>query len=81
MPLLSSRERRSLQESGEMEPDLTRRWYTVGEVAQMLEFGISKTKQLVAQGEIRSIRVGGSRRILPAWVDDYVAAAVERNAS
>jgi excisionase family DNA binding protein len=64
-----------------MEPHLTRKWYTVGEVAQMLEFGLSKTKQLVAQGEIRSIRIGGSRRILPDWVDEYVAAAVERSAS
>jgi excisionase family DNA binding protein len=64
-----------------MQPQLTRKWHTVAEVAQMLQFGVSKTKMLVAGGEIRSVRVGGSRRILPEWVDEYVAAAVERDAS
>jgi excisionase family DNA binding protein len=57
-----------------------RKWHTVAEVAEMLEFGISKTKMLIASGQIRSIKVGGSRRILPEWVDHYVQAAVERDA-
>ena len=31
---------------------ITRRWYTVGEVAEMLGFGLSKTKMLIITGEI-----------------------------
>jgi excisionase family DNA binding protein len=51
-----------------------RKWHTVAEVAAMLGFGLSKTKMLVLAGEIRSVKVGRNRRILPAWVDDYVQA-------
>jgi excisionase family DNA binding protein len=55
--------------------DLTfqRKWHTVGEVAEMLGYGLSKTKMLVITGELRSLKDGGSRRILPSWVDEYVA--------
>ncbi|MBP2477575.1 excisionase family DNA binding protein [Crossiella equi] len=56
---------------------VTRKWHTVSEVAQMLGFGLSKTKSLVATGEIKSIKDGRHRRILPRWVDEYV----ERRAS
>jgi excisionase family DNA binding protein len=52
---------------------LTPKWYTVAEVAQMLGYGISKTKTLVATGQLRSLKDGAHRRILPEWVDDYVA--------
>ncbi|MFE1574666.1 DNA-binding protein [Streptomyces fradiae] len=38
----------------------------------MLGFGLSKTKMLVLTGEIRSVKVGRNRRILPAWVDECV---------
>ncbi|WP_436772245.1 excisionase family DNA-binding protein [Yinghuangia sp. YIM S09857] len=51
---------------------IERRWHTVAEVAVMLGYGVSKTKMLVAQGRIRSVKDGGSRRILPRWVDEYV---------
>lgn len=51
---------------------LTPKWHTVAEVAQMLGFGLSKTKALILQGEIRSIKVGRNRRVLPRWVDEYV---------
>jgi excisionase family DNA binding protein len=27
---------------------------------------------LLARGELRSVKVGRNRRILPAWVDEYV---------
>jgi excisionase family DNA binding protein len=50
-----------------------RKWYSVREVAAMLGYGLSKTKMLVATRQIRSIKDGGSRRILPAWVDEYIA--------
>jgi excisionase family DNA binding protein len=49
------------------------RWHTVAEVAQMLGYGVSKTKMLVATGDLRSLKDGGSRRILPEWVDEYIA--------
>ncbi|MEU9607739.1 helix-turn-helix domain-containing protein [Streptomyces sp. NPDC048057] len=51
---------------------ITRRWHTTAEVAAMLGFGLSKTKTLVLTGQIRSVKVGRNRRILPAWVDGYV---------
>jgi excisionase family DNA binding protein len=56
------------------------KWHTVAEVAQMLGYGLSKTKQLVATGQIRSIKDGGNRRVLPAWVDDYINRIVEEAA-
>jgi excisionase family DNA binding protein len=57
---------------------LEHKWFTVGEVAALLQFGLSKTKQLVALGEIRSVKVGGNRRILPQWVDEFVVETVMR---
>ena len=57
-------------------PGFARKWYTVAEVAEMLGYGLSKTKLLVATGQIRSLKDGGHRRILPEWVDDYVARRV-----
>ncbi|WP_406735147.1 excisionase family DNA-binding protein [Streptomyces sp. NBC_01108] len=51
---------------------IQRKWHTTKEVAEMLGFGLSKTKMLVLTGEIRSVKVGRNRRILPAWVDEYV---------
>ncbi|HEX5145242.1 MAG TPA: excisionase family DNA-binding protein [Mycobacterium sp.] len=51
---------------------LTKRWYTVAEVATMLGFGLSKTKMLIATGQLRSLKDGKHRRVLPEWVDEYV---------
>jgi excisionase family DNA binding protein len=51
---------------------IERKWHTTAEVADMLGFGLSKTKMLVLTGEIRSVKVGRNRRILPTWVDEYV---------
>jgi excisionase family DNA binding protein len=39
----------------------------------MLGYGLSKTKMLIATGELRSLKDGRSRRILPEWVDEYIA--------
>lgn len=55
-----------------MPTPLTPKWHTVAEVAQMLGFGLSKTKMLVATGELQSLKDGRYRRILPEWVDEYV---------
>ncbi|MFJ1703417.1 excisionase family DNA-binding protein [Kitasatospora sp. NPDC088346] len=51
---------------------IQRKWHTTAEVAAMLGFGLSKTKMLVLTGQIRSVKIGRDRRILPAWVDEYV---------
>lgn len=59
---------------------LTPKWYTVAEVAQMLGYGLSKTKTLVATGQLRSLKDGGHRRVLPEWVDEYVARRVSEAA-
>lgn len=56
---------------------IERRWFTVAEVAEMLGYGLSKTKMLVATGDLRSVKDGGSRRILPEWVDDYIKRVAE----
>ncbi|MCW3818424.1 excisionase family DNA-binding protein [Micromonospora sp. NPDC050686] len=61
-----------------MSHDLTPRWYSPAEVAVLLGFGISKVKMKIATGELRSIKDGKYRRILPEWVDDYIREQVER---
>jgi excisionase family DNA binding protein len=51
---------------------IERKWHTVAEVAEMLGYGLSKTKMLVATSQIRSVKDGHHRRILPEWVDQYI---------
>lgn len=53
------------------------KWYTIEQVAVMLGYGLTKTKYLVLSGQIRSVKDGRNRRILPEWVDDYIRAKVE----
>lgn len=55
-----------------MSDAITKRWYSTAEVAQMLGFGLTKTKFLVLSGQIRSLKDGRHRRILPEWVEEYV---------
>jgi excisionase family DNA binding protein len=56
-----------------------RKWYTIPEVAEMLGYGLTKTKFLVLSGEIRSVKDGGNRRILPEWVDDYIRHRIKEH--
>ena len=60
---------------------ITRKWYSIAEVAEMLGYGVTKTKFLVMSGQIRSIKDGGSRRILPEWVDDYIQRRIKEQAA
>lgn len=55
---------------------LTRRWYTVAEVAEMLGYGETKVRMAIIAGELRSVKDGKLRRILPQWVDEYVELKV-----
>jgi len=52
-------------------------WYTIPEVAALLKYGLNKTKKLVHEREIRSVKDGKYRRILPEWVDEYVRSLPE----
>ena len=52
---------------------ITPKWHTVRDVAEMLGYGETKVRMLVISGELRSLKDGRSRRILPEWVDEYVA--------
>ena len=54
------------------------KWLTTAQVAQLLGFGLYKTKMLIATGELRSLKDGKYRRILPEWVDQYVQDQVDR---
>ena len=56
---------------------ITPRWYTTEQVAVMLGYGLTKTKHLVLTGQIRSVKDGGNRRILPEWVEEYIRQRVE----
>lgn len=58
--------------------ELTPKWYSPAEVAALLGFGLSKVKMKIATGELRSIKDGKYRRILPEWVDEYVSEQVDR---
>ena len=55
------------------QPGIAPKWYTTKQVALLLGYSLTKTKHLVLSGQIRSIKDGGNRRILPEYVDEYVA--------
>jgi excisionase family DNA binding protein len=57
------------------------KWYTTAQVAEMLGYGLTKTKYLVLSGQIQSVKDGGSRRILPEWVDEYIQRVIEGKAA
>jgi excisionase family DNA binding protein len=59
------------------EGQVVKRWHSMREVADMLGFGLSKVKMLVITRELRSLKVGKYRRILPEWVDEYVRRQVD----
>jgi excisionase family DNA binding protein len=46
---------------------------TPGEAAEMLSISRSKLYELLASNELESVRIGGSRRIPTAALDDFVA--------
>ncbi|MEV6601961.1 DNA-binding protein [Actinoplanes sp. NPDC051346] len=58
--------------------DFTPKWHSPAEVAAILGFGLSKVKMKIATGELRSIKDGKYRRVLPQWIDEYVQAQVDR---
>jgi excisionase family DNA binding protein len=47
--------------------------YRVGEAAEILAMGTSRLYELIMTGEIKSVKIGGSRRITRAALEEYVA--------
>ena len=58
------------------ELEIRRRWHTVAEVAEMLGYGETKVRMAIIAGDLKSVKDGKLRRILPQWVDEYVALKV-----
>lgn len=74
VPGLFEHERRRRHPEGEV----PLAWYSPAEVAALLGFGLSKVKMKIATGELRSIKDGKYRRILPEWVDEYIRDQIGR---
>ena len=55
---------------------MTKKWFSVAEVAEMLGFGETKVRMAIIHGDLRSVKDGRQRRILPPGVDEYVALRV-----
>ncbi len=51
---------------------------TVGECARRLGFGKSLVYRFIRRGELRSLRIGGARRVLVAELDEFVTRLRER---
>ena len=54
---------------------------SVGETARLIDMGRSKTYDLVLRGEIASIKIGRSRRVIAASIDRYIARRLAEQAS
>ena len=48
------------------------KWYSVSQVAQLLGYGETKVRMLIISGDLKSLKDGRARRLLPEWVDEYV---------
>ena len=57
---------------------LKRRWHTVAEVAKMLGYGETKVRMAILSGDLKSVKDGKLRRILPEWVDEYIQTRVQQ---
>ena len=58
---------------------MTKKWFSVAEVAEMLGFGETKVRMAIIHGDLRSVKDGRLRKILPQWVDEYVALRVTQS--
>ncbi|MET8122435.1 helix-turn-helix domain-containing protein [Micromonospora sp. NPDC005189] len=54
------------------------KWHSPAEVAAILGYGLSKVKVKIATGELRSVKDGKYRRVLPEWIDEYIQAQIDR---
>ncbi|WP_433358491.1 excisionase family DNA-binding protein [Micromonospora saelicesensis] len=54
------------------------KWHSPAEVAAILGYGLSEVKMKIVTGELRSVKDGEYRRILPEWIDEYIQTEFER---
>jgi excisionase family DNA binding protein len=54
--------------------------YTAEEAAEILKISRCKVYDLLRNRELRSVKIGGSRRIPRAALEEYVAALLEAEA-
>ncbi len=54
------------------------RWFTVKQAAGELGYSLTKTKRLIASGELQSLKDGGNRRVLPRWIDEYIETLAQQ---
>lgn len=52
--------------------EVERLLYTVPEAAAVLGIGVTKTRELIRSGELRSVKIGRLRRITVTSLSDYV---------
>jgi excisionase family DNA binding protein len=57
---------------------LTPKWHSPAQVAVLLGFSLTKVKTLIATRQLRSIKDGKHRRILPEWIDEYIHMRAEQ---
>lgn len=50
---------------------------TVGEAADLLGLGRSKTYELVMKGQLQSVQIGRARRVPATAVDEFVQKCVD----
>jgi excisionase family DNA binding protein len=55
------------------------RLWRVEQIADRLEVGRSKVFQLIADGQLRSLKIGGSRRVTETAVRELVARLEEES--
>jgi excisionase family DNA binding protein len=55
--------------------------YTVEQVAEMLHIGRDKVYELIRTGQLRSIKIGKSRRITEEQLTEFIASLEGDNAT
>jgi excisionase family DNA binding protein len=68
----SDQGRRIVVSSDRVLISLQPKWYSVSQVAQLLGYGETKVRMLIISGDLKSLKDGRARRVLPEWVDEYV---------
>jgi excisionase family DNA binding protein len=73
---VASDQGRRIVSSDRVPISLQPKWYSVSQVAQLLGYGETTVRMLIISGDLRSLKDGRARRVLPEWVDEYVRGRV-----
>ena len=60
---------------------MVKKWYSTKEVAEMLGYGPTKVRMMCITGDLRSLKYGGSRRILPAPIPSHGCSCIHSQIS